>query len=90
MMTHAIISQNRRVLLRVSETNKVPISRHIHYTGRLHDIQTALKPGFSQQKICRSLPLSFSPILMEDARQCAESNEKSIFRFLFFELYIAT
>ena len=30
-------------------------------------------------------PLSFDPIFMEDA-QCAETNEKSIFPFLFFEL----
>ena len=30
--------------------------------------------------------LSFAPILMEDA-QYAETNEKSIFRFLFFELW---
>ena len=28
------------------------------------------------------LPLSFAPVFMKDA-QCAESNEKSIFRFLF-------
>ena len=30
-------------------------------------------------------PFSFSPIIMKDAK-CVESNEKSIFRFLFFEL----
>ena len=30
-------------------------------------------------------PLSFDPIFMDDA-QCAETNEKSIFRFLFFKL----
>ena len=29
-------------------------------------------------------PFSFSPIIMKDAK-CVESNEKSIFRFLFFE-----
>ena len=32
-------------------------------------------------------PLSFDPIFMKDA-ECAESNEKSIFRFLFFELWL--
>jgi len=31
------------------------------------------------------LPLSFDPTLMKDA-QCAETNEKLIFRFLFMEL----
>ena len=31
-------------------------------------------------------PFSFSPIIMKDAK-CVESNEKSIFRFLFFELW---
>ena len=30
-------------------------------------------------------PLSFDPVLMDDA-QCTETNEKSIFRFLFFSL----
>ena len=29
-------------------------------------------------------PLSFDPVFMDDA-QCAETNEKLIFRFLFFE-----
>ena len=32
-------------------------------------------------------PLSFDPTFMKDG-QCAESNEKSIFRFLFFELWL--
>ena len=42
----------------------------------------------SQVRICRPPPLSFYPISMEDA-QCADTNEKLIFRlfqFLFFEL----
>ena len=41
--------------------------------------------GFFPIRICSFLTHSFAPILMEDA-QCAESNEKSVFRFLFFEL----
>ena len=35
--------------------------------------------------VTSSPPLSFAPIIMKDA-QCAESDEKLIFRFLFFEL----
>ena len=41
--------------------------------------------ALSQLRTCRPIPLSFDPIFMKDA-QCAESNKKSIFRFLFFEL----
>ena len=43
--------------------------------------------AFSQLRTCRPPPLStqFSPVLMKDA-ECAKSNKKSIFLFLFFEL----
>ena len=42
--------------------------------------------GFSQLRMCVTpSPLIFNPVFMDDA-QCAETNEKSIFRFLFFEL----
>ena len=40
--------------------------------------------ALSQVRICRH-PLSFAPIFIKDAHS-AESNEKSIFLFLFFEL----
>ena len=40
---------------------------------------------FPAEDIQTSPTLSFAPVLIEDA-QCAESNEKSIFRFLFSEL----
>ena len=41
--------------------------------------------GISQLSISRPPTLSLAPVLMKDAK-CAESNEKSIFRFLFFKL----
>ena len=44
--------------------------------------------GHVPTRICRPprpSPLSFYPIFMGDA-ECAETNEKSIFRFLFYEL----
>ena len=44
---------------------------------------SAPKPGISQLRICRPPPLSFDPVLMEDA-QCAETNKKSVNLFLFF------
>ena len=39
--------------------------------------------ALSQVRICRPPHLSFDPIFMEDA-QCAETNEQSIFRSIFF------
>ena len=45
------------------------------------------KTNFSQLRICRSPPpLRNGPIFLKDANS-AESNEKSIFRFLFFSSY---
>ena len=41
--------------------------------------------AFSQIRICRPFPLNFDLVFMKDA-ECAETNEKSIFRLLFFEL----
>ena len=41
--------------------------------------------ALSHIRICRPPPLSFDPTFMKYA-QCAESKEKSILRFLFFEL----
>ena len=47
--------------------------------------------AMSQVRICRPIiPLSFAPIFMKEAHS-AESNEKSIFRFLqflFFQLWL--
>ena len=52
-------------------------------TSRSVNVATGLGPVPS--KDMQTLPLSFAPIFMKDA-QCVESNKKSIFRFLFFEL----
>ena len=41
--------------------------------------------AFSQLRICRLHLVSFDPVFMNDAER-AEMNEKSILRFLFFEL----
>ena len=38
-------------------------------------------------RIYRPPPINFDPTFMKDA-QCAETNEKTIFRFLFFELFL--
>ena len=46
------------------------------------DLQILALPSKDMQTLPQ---LSFDPIFMEDA-QCAETNEKSIFRFLFFKL----
>ena len=52
-------------------------------------VENKQKEDFSQLRICRSLspPFSFAPILMIDAHS-AESIEKLIFRYLFFELWL--
>ena len=41
--------------------------------------------GYFLTKDMQTTSLSFDPVFMDDA-QCAKTNEKSIFRFLFFEL----
>ena len=46
-----------------------------------------MRLGLSQVRICRPPPLSFAPIFMKDVHS-AESNEKYIFRYLFFELWL--
>ena len=54
----------------------------------VHLVRLPTNRGFSQLRILRPHPLSFHPVFIEDA-QCAETYEKSVFRFLrflFFEL----
>ena len=57
---------------------------HNFSTEYIFCLAMLLRSALSQQRICRP-PLSFDSIFMNDA-QCAESNEKSIFWFLFSEL----
>ena len=54
---------------------------------RYYDSQlnSSIIQGFSQLRIYRPPPLRNGPILIEDT-QCSETKEKSILRFLIFEL----
>ena len=51
----------------------------------VHLSSSNIKGFFQTKDMHDPPPLSLAPILMEDLK-CAQSNEKSIFRFLFFEL----
>ena len=58
---------------------------HCYYHAWVWNQRSIYTWAFSQVRKCRPPPLSFDPVFMEDA-QCAETNEKLIFRFIFFEL----